>query len=138
MPPALPSIIMEIPSTSSAVDEGISPTTCGWRIEESQKRGENGTKTAVLVDPLGGRYTREGKRWRCTAKCTTKQVIVEMQDDCIYRLKGRHDSAKCKHRHGENQDTPICPIPTAIQSQLKLILQQQEDRKSVSHKRTKV
>ena len=92
-------------------------------IEKSQKCGKNGSKTTMLVDPLGGRYTREGKRWRCTSttKCTTKQVIVEMGDDGIYRLKGQHDSANCKHHHGENQFTS-CPIPTEIQAQLKSVV----------------
>ena len=109
------------PPENYNVDEAIPISE--WRIEKSQKRDKNGSQAAVLVDPLGGRYTREGKRWRCTSttKCTTKQVIVEMGDDGIYRLKGQHDSANCKHHHGENQFTS-CPIPTEIQAQLKSVV----------------
>ena len=44
------------PPENYNVDEAIPISE--WRIEKSQKRDKNGSQAAVLVDPLGGRYTR--------------------------------------------------------------------------------
>ena len=70
-----------------------------------------------MVDPLGGKYGLEGKKWHCNTKCSPKNICIKKEEDGKFHLVGRHD--KCGRDYGAED---VQAIPDDIQVGMNLML----------------
>ena len=83
--------------------------TPDWRFVRGRKM--NGKHKIHLEDPLGARYTRNGKReksWRCSSKTNNCPAVVRKRDKTVehsWSLEGTHCCTTKKH--GPEKVTPI-------------------------------